>query len=73
MCIHLYIVTHCIVFCSCRPLSDNLMSFAKPTTGVKVVESPLYGRDSDFLMDNEEQQEDETDSQHDTDTEGKKY
>ena len=49
------------------------MSFVKPTTGgVSTVESPLYGHDGDFLTDNEEQQE-ETDSQHDTDTEGEEY
>ena len=35
------------------------MTFLESPTGVAVVESPLYGRDTDFLVDNEQEQGEE--------------
>jgi hypothetical protein len=40
-----------------RPFSE--MTFLESPTGVAVVESPLYGRDTDFLVDNEQEQGEE--------------
>ena len=48
------------------------MSFGKSPTGVAVVESPLYGHDGEFLIDNEEEQkEEEGDPQYDSESDTK--